>query len=86
MAGDVLLTVNGERARRATIERLHGLAHAGDAWTVLSLRQDLLREATTAWELPQPVVVHLDIEEDGRRADVRKRLRAAWMAGHPSPQ
>lgn len=84
MAGDTLLTINGERARRATVERLHALAANGDVWQVQSLRQDLLRQASLPWEEPVPVVVRLELETGGRMPAVRKRLQSAWMSGRAS--
>jgi predicted metalloprotease with PDZ domain len=48
-AGDVLVAVNGERARKHLIERCHALARRGDVWHVDLLRQDRLMHRQAPW-------------------------------------
>ncbi len=81
MAGDVLVAVNGERARRASVERQHRRARAGQAWTLHYLRQDLLRSTTCEWQPAPPLSVRLDIEPGAREPAARRRLRQQWLQG-----
>jgi len=80
-AGDVLVALNGERARKALIEREHGLARRGDVWQLTSLRQDRLRQTDTPWFALPPTRVQLR-PADKPTAAQRKRLRD-WLGEAP---
>lgn len=78
-AGDVLVALNGERARKPVIERAHALARKGDLWRVHSLRQDLLRESESAWFALPSGRVQLRLAQKPKAA--QKLRQQAWLAG-----
>ena len=80
-AGDVLLTLNGERARKAVIERRHALAREGDLWRLSWLRQDLEQRSETAWFALPPSRVQLRLADKPRR--VQRQRQGAWLGTAP---
>ncbi|CDW92775.1 putative Peptidase M61, glycyl monoaminopeptidase [Thiomonas sp. CB2] len=76
-AGDLLLMLDGERARKAVIERRHAQARAGDVWRLTWLRQDLEQHSETPWFALPDSRVQLRLADKPRPAQ-RQRL-SAWM-------
>jgi len=76
-AGDVLLTLQGERARKTVIERRHALARAGEVWRLAWLRQDLEQRSETPWFALPASRVQLRLADKPKPAQ-RQRL-SAWL-------
>ncbi|MGC8508908.1 MAG: M61 family metallopeptidase [Thiomonas sp.] len=76
-AGDLLVALNGERARKSLIERSHALARPGDVWRIDSLRQDRLMHAQAPWFALPSSRVQLQVAARPQ-ATQRQRLRA-WL-------
>jgi predicted metalloprotease with PDZ domain len=76
-AGDLLLTLDGERARKAVIEHHHAQSRAGDVWRLTWLRQDLEQHSETPWFALADSRVQLRLTDKPRSAQ-RQRL-SAWM-------
>jgi predicted metalloprotease with PDZ domain len=76
-AGDLLVALNGERARKSLIERSHALARPGDVWRIDSLRQDRLMHAQAPWFALPSSRVQLQVAVRPQ-ATQRQRLRA-WL-------
>ena len=76
-AGDLLVALNGERARKNLIERSHTLARRGDVWRIDLLRQDRLLHAQAPWFALPTRGVELRIAR-GLKPAQRQRLHA-WL-------
>ncbi len=76
-AGDLLVALNGERARKSLLERSHALAQPGDVWRVTTMRQDVLQHAEAPWFALPNSRVQLQMA-DKLPAATRQR-RSAWL-------
>lgn len=76
-AGDVLVALNGERARKSLFERSHALARPGDIWHVTVLRQDLLRQSEAAWFVLPTSRVQLRVATKLQAA--QRQRQNAWL-------
>ena len=76
-AGDLLVALNGERARKSLLERRHALARPGDVWRIDTLRQDRLLHTETPWFTLPNSRIQLRVA-DRLQAAQRQRLHA-WL-------
>ena len=76
-AGDVLVALNGERARKSLLEHQHTLARQGDVWRITTLRQDLLQHAEAPWFALRPSRVQLRLA--AKPAAAQRQRQGAWL-------
>lgn len=80
-AGDLLLTLDGERARKSVIERRHALAAKGDNWRLSWLRQDLEQQSQTPWFVMPASRVQLRPADRPQRS--QRQRQSAWLGTAP---
>ena len=79
--GDLLLTLDGERARKSVIERRHALAARGDIWRLTWLRQDLEQQSQTPWFAMPTSRVQLRPADRPQRS--QRQRQSAWLGTAP---
>ncbi|WP_079416967.1 M61 family metallopeptidase [Thiomonas intermedia] len=80
-AGDLLLTLDGERARKSVLERHHALAAKGDIWRLSWLRQDLEQQSQTPWFVMPASRVQLRLADRPQRS--QRQRQSAWLGTAP---